>query len=193
MLTKIILEGPMGKKFGKEWELVVDSPSEALRMIDANKPGLFAWIKQNLAKYNEYHVVCEYEDGTVEDLNDESYKLNRKCKLIRFVPVIKGSGGNGIWQTVLGIVLIVVGVVFETPNLIYMGAAMVIGGVAQMLAPKPKIADMDKDSGANNEASYFFDGPANTSTQGVPVQLIYGRCLVGSHTISAAVTVDQLK
>lgn len=197
MLTKVILEGPMGKKFGKEWELIVDSPSEALRMIDANKPGLFAWIKSNLAKYNEYHVVCEFEDGTVEDLNEESYKLDRKCKEIRFVPVIKGSGGNGVWQTVLGIVLIIVGV-FTTifgnysGSVIMLGVGLLAGGVAAMLAPKPKMGDMSQQ-GAKNEASYFFDGPANTSTQGVPVQLIYGRCLVGSHTISAAVTVDQLK
>jgi len=38
----------------------------------------------------------------------------------------------------------------------------------------------------------ILDGPANTTEQGVPVQLIYGRCLVGSHPISMGVTVDQL-
>lgn len=195
MLTKVILEGPMGKKFGKEWELDVDSPSEALRLIEANKPGLFAWIKQNLEKYSEYNVVCEYEDGTTESLDDESYKLNRQCKVIRFVPVIKGAGS--IFRVVLGIVLIIVGV-FTTifgdysGSVIMLGVGLLASGVAQMLAPKPKMNDNSGSSG-KNEGSYFFDGPANTSTQGVPVQLIYGRCLVGSHTISAAVTVDQLK
>lgn len=195
MLTKVILEGPMGKKFGKEWELDVESPSEALRLIEANKPGLFAWIKQNLEKYSEYNVVCEYEDGSIESLDDESYKLNRQCTVIRFVPVIKGAGST--FRVVLGIVLIIVGV-FTTifgdysGSVIMLGVGLLASGVAQMLAPKPKMND-NSGSDGRGEGSYFFDGPANTSTQGVPVQLIYGRCLVGSHTISAAVSVDQLK
>ena len=195
MLTKITLDGPMGRKFGKKWELEVNSPSEALRLIDANKPGVFTWIRSNLKKYSRYRVICEYEDGRIEHLSQEEYAFERKCKSIRFVPVIEGAGGNGIFQTIIGIVLIVVGVVFEMPNLIYAGAAMLIGGVAAMLAPKPKIGGgVDTMSGSErkDKTSYYFDGPANTTQQGVPVQLIYGECLVGSHSISAAVTVDQL-
>lgn len=192
MLTEVILDGPMGKKFGKTWELAVGSPNEALRMIDANKPGVFAWIKTNLDKYERYRVTVTYHDGREEDLSEEEYKLERSVKRIRFTPVIEGAGGNnGILQTVLGIVLIVVGVVFAVSNLTYMGAAMVIGGVAAMLAPKPKMGDLEQ-SERKDKTSYYFDGPANTTMQGVPVQLIYGTCLVGSHSISAALTVDQL-
>lgn len=192
MLTKVILEGPMGKQFGREWELNINSPHEALRMIDANKPGVFGWIRNNLEKYSRYRVICTYQDGTEAHLSDEEYKLERKCTSIRFVPVIEGAGGNGIFQTILGIVLIVVGVVFEMPNLVYMGAAMAIGGVAAMLAPKPKLGDLGAGTERKDKTSYYFDGPANTTVQGVPVQLIYGRCMVGSHAISAALTVDQL-
>lgn len=192
MLTEVILDGPMGKKFGKTWELAVGSPNEALRMIDANKPGVFAWIKTNLDKYERYRVTVTYHDGREEDLSEEEYKLERSVKRIRFTPVIEGAGGNnGILQTVLGIVLIAVGVVFAVSNLIYMGAAMVIGGVAAMLAPKPKMGDLEQ-SERKDKTSYYFDGPTNTTMQGVPVQLIYGTCLVGSHPISAALTVDQL-
>lgn len=190
MLTKVILEGPMGKAFGKKWELQVNSPSEALRMIDANKPGVFAWIKANLQKYSHYRVVCEYEDGRVEHLAEGDYPLERKMKTIRFVPVISGAGGA--FQAILGIVLIVVGcVVPGMQALIWVGAGMLIGGVAAMLAPKPNASSNDQSQSANS-TSYYFDGPANTTMQGVPVQLIYGTCLVGSHSISAAVTVDQM-
>lgn len=189
MLTKVILEGQMGKQFGRVWELAVTSPGHALRMIEANRPGLFGWIRSNLEKYACYRVIVENEDGSKEHLNDDTVKLERKVKSIRFVPLASGAGaGVGQFlQIVVGITLIVVGVIYGQPALIALGSALVLGGVAAMLAPKPDGAK-DKES----KSSYYFDGPTNTSEQGVPVQLTYGRCLVGSHTISAAVTVDQL-
>lgn len=198
MLTEVILDGPMGKRFGKTWELAVNSPSEALRMIDANKPGVFVWIKSNLAKYERYRVTVTYHDGREESLSEDEYKLERSVKRIRFTPLIEGAGGNnGVWQVVLGIVLIAVGYfTFGTTSaygvaLIGAGAGMVVGGIAAMLAPKPKVESMDQVE-RKDKTSYYFDGPANTTNQGVPVQLIYGTCLVGSHSISAALTVDQL-
>lgn len=186
MLTKVILEGPMGKVFGRTWNLSVNSPNEALRMIDANKPGVFTWIRSNLEKYSHYKVICEYEDGRKEYLKEDEYPMERKCKSIRFVPIVQGSGG--VFQAIVGVVLIVVGVIWPNPALVAMGVGMLIGGVAAMLAPKPK----KDDSSRSDKTSYYFDGPANTTMQGVPVQLVYGKCLVGSHAISAAVTVDQL-
>lgn len=196
MLTKVILDGPMGKQFGKHWELAVNSPSEALRMIDANQPGVFAWIKMNLDKYERYKVVVTYHDGRTEELNEDEYRLERSVKSIRFTPIVEGAGGNGVGQTILGIVLIVVGV-FTTifgdysGSVIALGVSLLVGGVAQMLAPKPKMNDFEQAE-RKDKTSYYFDGPANTTMQGVPVQLIYGRCMVGSHGISAALTVDQL-
>lgn len=186
MLTKVILDGPLGKQFGKVWELAVNSPAQALRLIDANKPGVFTWIRSNLEKYAAYRVLVEYEDGRKEDLDNDTFVLERKAKTIRFVPVTQGAGNT--FKIVVGVILIIVGcVVPGAQGLIYVGAALVLGGIAGMLAPKP---DAMKDKETKN--SYYFDGPTNTTTQGVPVQLTYGRCLVGSHTISAAVTVDQL-
>jgi predicted phage tail protein len=187
MLTTIILDGPMGKHFGRKWELVVNSPNEALRMIDANKPGLFAWIKMNIQKYSRYKIICKFEDGREEHLIDEEYQFERKCKSIRFVPVVEGA--SGVFRAVLGIVMIVVGFVLQQPWLVNMGASMLISGIAAMLAPKPQKQEQTE---RKDKTSYFFDGPTNTTVQGVPVQLIYGRCLVGSHAISAKVSVDQL-
>lgn len=190
MLTKIILEGPMGKQFGREWELAVDSPAEALRMINANKPGVFAWIKANLSKYENYRVSCEYEDGTTEDLDNDTFPLRRKLKSIHFTPLIVGAGGVG--KIVVGVVMIVAGVVFQQPWLVSMGINMAIGGVISALSPRPK-KSREAESARSDGTSYFFDGPVNTTQQGVPVPLIYGRILTGSHAISANLTIDQLK
>lgn len=191
-LTKVILEGPLGKQFGREWEFAIDSPREALRMVDANSPGVFAWIKQNLQKYSRYRVVCEREDGAIEDLDSDSYLLNRgRLKSVRFVPIVEGA--SNAFKVVVGIVMIAFAYFVPgawSPYLYKLGAALVLGGVVGALSPRPKM-----DTAGNStegKASYLFDGPANTTAQGSPVQLIYGRVLAGSHAISAAVTVDQL-
>ena len=197
MLTEVILDGPMGKTFGRKWSLAVDSPQEALNLIDANRPGLLSWIKNNLKRYSRYKVICQYENGQTEHLGDSDYGLTRKCKSIRFVPVIEGAGGGAL-QTVIGIALI--GVSVWNPALLSMtasmqaamfgmGMSMAIGGIASMLAPKPSSQNQAE---RKDKTSYYFDGPTNTTMQGVPVQLIYGKCMVGSHGISAAVTIDQM-
>lgn len=198
MLTKVILEGEMGKKFGREWAFDITSPAEALRMVDANSPGVFIWIKSNLAKYEAYRVVCKYENGTEEELDKDSYVLQGKPTEIRFVPLIEGAGGK--WgRVILGAVLVVVGfaITFFTQGFggaigsyfIQAGVAMMIGGIIQALTPQPK---KEQEMQSKDLTSHFFDGPVNTTEQGVPVQLIYGEVLVGSHAISAEVTVDQL-
>lgn len=191
-LTKVILDGPMGKQFGRTWNLAVESPGEALRLIEANRPGLSAWIKANLAKYSRYKVICEYEDGRKEDLDNETYALNRKAKTIRFVPLVEGASGVG--RIVAGIILIVVAYFFPPAapyamQLYAAGASMILGGIAQLLAPKPSKADISE---TEMKSSHYFDGPVNTTQQGVPVPLIYGTCLVGSHAVSASITIDQL-
>lgn len=187
-LTKVILEGPLGKQFGREWEFVIDSPREALRMVDANSPGVFAWIKQNLQKYSRYRVVCERDDGAIEDLDNDTFLLNQgRLKSVRFVPLVEGA--SNVLKIVVGIVLIAVGVFFQQPWATKLGIAVLAAGVVGALSPRPK---MDTQGNSEGKASYLFDGPANTTAQGSPVQLIYGRVLAGSHAISAAVTVDQL-
>lgn len=187
-LTKVILEGPLGKQFGREWEFAIDSPREALRMVEANSPGVFAWIKQNLQKYSRYRVVCERDDGVIEDLDNDTYLLNQgRLKSVRFVPLVEGA--SNVLKIVVGIVLIGVGIFFQQPWATKLGIAVLAAGVVGALSPRPK---MDTTGNSEGKASYLFDGPANTTAQGSPVQLIYGRVLAGSHAISAAVTVDQL-
>ena len=66
------------------------------------------------------------------------------------------------------------------------GAALILGGVVELLSPRPK-----KDDKADTN-SFYFDGPTNTEQQGSPVPLIYGRMLVGSHPISASISVDEI-
>lgn len=70
-----------------------------------------------------------------------------------------------------------------------MGASMLLGGVAQMLTPTPKM------NGAGNsvekKSSTAFGNVQNMVAQGQPVPLAYGRIRCGSMIISQGVeTVD---
>ena len=62
-----------------------------------------------------------------------------------------------------------------------MGAGLIFGGVAQMLAPT-----IDSSTG-NDEQSYLFDGAQNSVKQGTPVPILYGRLTVGGAVISASI------
>jgi predicted phage tail protein len=73
------------------------------------------------------------------------------------------------------------------------GASLVLGGVAQLLTPVPKVpqgaaSNTDQDP----RKSYSFSGIQQTSRQGVPVPVVYGETLVGSVVISAGVDTVQV-
>ena len=189
MLTKVRLDGVLGKKFGKEWELDVSSPSEALRMIEANQPGLRAWLSENVKTYDGYQVTCVYENGKEEELNDATYSMPRNSlTMIRFTPVMTGSSSTV--KMIVGAIIIAADLYFTggSSGFWKVGAALMLGGIVEALSPRPKMGDYNSDS----ISSYYFDGPANTDAQGSPVPLIYGRVLVGSHPISASITVDEM-
>lgn len=197
MLTTVILDGPMGKRFGRKWELCVKSPAEALRLIEANSPGLKKWMQENLETYSSYRVSCKYPDGRKEDLDERTLNAHCRASVMRFAPILEGSG-NGV-RIVIGAALMVAAVMSGQPGaamtigqtiVFNAGASLFLGGVVGLLTPMPQ-SPQNKEQ--ERLSSHYFSGPANTSQQGNPVQLIYGRVLVGSQVISAQVDVDQIK
>lgn len=77
------------------------------------------------------------QDGTKRQLSDEDFGLvHGELKTIRFVPVVVGAGGNGVLQTVVGVVLLVASIWY--PALLPTAFGMLAGGISQLLAPKPK-------------------------------------------------------
>jgi predicted phage tail protein len=126
---------------------------------------------------------------------------------ISFVPVVAGAGAVG--RIIAGIALIalaiavpgigggvaatIFGKAFSAISLSIglAGASLVLGGVAQLLTPTPKIAQ-----GADNQddprKSYSFSGIQNTSRAGTPVPIVYGETVVGSVVISAGIDTVQV-
>ncbi|MGZ8172575.1 MAG: hypothetical protein ACXWT0_01605 [Methylobacter sp.] len=212
MATEVILDGAMGKKFGKRWNLHIDSPAEALRMIEANKPGLINWFRDNLKRHDGYQVTCKYANGVTETIGKDELIMVGKIASIRFTPIIAGAGN--VAKIIAGVVIIALvtwatwgtgtgpamgfmgGVSGASATMagsaMMMGAGLAMSGIVGMMTPQQKIGGTDLQQRAD-KTSYYFNGPVNTTAQGVPVSLIYGdECLVGSHPISASVTVDEV-
>ena len=174
-MTTIKLYGHLGQRFGRIHHFAVQSPAEALRALKAN----FRDFAQYLAEHSApgYRVVTDRGDRSVEQLAEPMGGAS-----IKIVPYVAGAG-NGVGQFILGAVLVGVGfIVLESPMLVQFGLAMMIGGVSQMLFAPPKPAG--PSNGAVNQPSYAFNGAVNTSAQGNPVPVCYGRLLVGSQVIS---------
>jgi len=72
------------------------------------------------------------------------------------------------------------------------GASLVLGGVAQLLTPTPKVPT-GPDTQNDPRKSYSFSGIQNTSRQGVPVPIVYGETIVGSVVISAGIDTVQVQ
>ena len=196
MLTKVILEGAFAKVAGRKvWMLDVNSPAEAIQLISANCQGkILTWIRQNLADYKVCEVECESIGGKKEQLTTDTYAMDRQCKTIRFVPIFTGAGGdNGVLQAIVGVVMIVVGSILCYTGIgapigqamIGAGIGMVLGAICTMLM-RPS-DNKEEDTGS----SYYFNGAVNTTTQGNPVPLVFGRCRVGSAVISSSIDIAE--
>lgn len=194
-MKTVKLLGELGKKFGKEFKLDIKNPAEAVRALCVNFPELRQHFIDSEKRGVAYRVIVGKQDQKVDDLHNPSGN-----QVIKFVPVLQGAGGNGVVPVILGAVLIAVGVVAGvifpgnpvSPYLVSMGVAMVIGGVVQMLTPIPTISSQDQNNQPDNKPSYTFNGAVNTSAQGYPVPVGYGRMIVGSAVISAGIIAEEL-
>ncbi|WP_350310067.1 tail assembly protein [Enterobacter sichuanensis] len=136
-------------------------------------------------------------------LNDE-LSMDRSTEEIRIAPVIIGSKRAGVFQTILGVALVAVaafvtgGAAIGIGSTAFaggwgavagIGASMAIGGVVKMLSPQT--TGLASKQSADNKASYAFGGVTNTTAQGNPVPLLYGKRRIGGAIISAGIYVDD--
>lgn len=195
---KIILHGELAKKYGSEHILAVSSPAEAIRALCTNYPDFYNFVASSEQRNVGYKVLTDDETLPGVDLMGLPF-----AKTMEIVPVI-GGGKNGVLGVVLGVALIAASFYLPATPLIAglgaaspsfasiafgIGASLVLGGVSSMLSPQPKATAGAAE--VTNLPSYTFNGPVNTTAQGNPVPVGYGRMIVGSAVISAGITADD--
>lgn len=183
-IRKVKLYGKL-RRFGNEFYLSVATPAEAIRALCVQIPGFEKFLGESKKNNLEYAVFngkqnvgeCELEFQGVGD--------------IRIAPVISGSKRNGLFQTILGAVLIAVAYFNPfgaltgpmTTALMAGGISMVAGGVVQMLSPQPK--GLDSREPVENKSSYAFGNAVNTTAFGNPIPILAGERQIGGAIISA--------
>lgn len=177
MLKTIKLYGVLGKKFGKEFHLAVESTREAVKALSVQVPGFEQFM---LTAHEQGLAFAVFQDD--ENIGEDQIDFETGAKVIKIVPKVIGAGGNGILQTILGAVMVVVGVITQQYWAVGMGVGMMIGGIAQMLAPKVDTEDQNQDG---NRANKGFGGAVTTIAQGNPVPILYGQREVGGFIVNA--------
>ena len=183
MLKTIKLYGVLGKKFGKEFHLAVESTREAVKALSVQVPGFEQFM---LTAHEQGLAFAVFQDD--ENISEDQIDFETGAKVIKIVPKVIGAGGNGIFQVVLGAILIAASFIpgigqAAQVALIGAGAGMAMGGVASMLMPKiDNTQDQNQDG---NRANKGFGGAVTTVAQGNPVPILYGQREVGGFIVNA--------
>ncbi|MDE2097819.1 MAG: tail assembly protein [Patescibacteria group bacterium] len=184
MLKTIRLYGSLGSEFGRVHKLDVSSTFDAIRALSALHKG----FRERFSTQHFRVIVDKVAATTAEELSLPSRE-------IKFVPVVSGAG-HGLGTIFAGVALMVVaayapeilgeslsGIGLSASTITSLGgmvsafgASLILGGIAQVLSKPPQ-------QQASN--SYMISGPVNTTQEGAPVPILYGRLMIGSMVISA--------
>jgi predicted phage tail protein len=196
-LRTIRLYGVMGRTLGRvhKRKLEIGSPAEAVQAMMHTVPGFSRFLTRSRDMGLAFTVFAGKRNLGEGDLRtpveaDED---------IRIAPVLRGRK-QGVFQVILGAVLIVVGLYIGVQSggtagaiaqgLVATGIGMIAGGVVQMLTPLPRTTKSSDKPG--QQANTSFNGPVNTVAQGNSVPVFYGGPMpVGSVVASAGIRVKE--
>jgi len=216
--------GALRKKLGQcRFEFDAETPAQAFKALCVNFPGLDTWLLNSEKDGVSYRVSIGKEKI---DENNAVLALCpwSEREVLSITPVLAGAGGNSAAQIGIGFGLVALSFLlpgaglFGTTGLFGagaaaatgtagalttlgvalsgMGAALVLGGIAQAISPAPVMSSaannpFERGRDAAKFESFTFSGIVNTAKQGLPVPIAYGRCFVGSAVLSSGLDVDQ--
>lgn len=193
--------GALKERLGGQgtFELDVFNAAEAIKALCANFSGLDKWLVDSGQDGIVYKVLLG--ETEVDENNLENFLTPwSEREIFHITPVLAGAGG-GLGRFITGAIM--VGIVVATGGLGatgfaggfggatifgasigkmvgYMGVALMLGGVSQMLTPVPKAPPE-----ATKLKSFSFSGIQQTAQQGGAIPIVYGKCFVGSAVLSA--------
>ena len=194
-LTTIRLYGALGARFRRVHKLAVQSSAEAVKALCINFDGLEDYLMNAKKNGMIFAVFRGKRNIGVQDFQELAGNSD-----IRIAPVMEGAKKAGIFQTILGAVMVVAGIVVSGLSagwagpvggaMISAGIGMMAGGIYQMLSPQPKGLQGRDDP--DNKPSYAFGGSVNTLAMGNPVALLYGEREIGGAIISAGIVAEDI-
>ena len=195
----IRIYGSLAKFLGKrKFVADVSTAAEAMRFLVTNFPQLHA------------HMADRYYQVQVGSYSLDKDELHHPTgsQEIKLIPAITGAGGT-VGRILAGVGLIALSFILPGSWAIAgvalnsvafgIGASLVLGGVASLLSPVQTLSptfnqntSASDDPASDPRLSYSFSGIQNTSRQGLPIPICYGKVLVGSIVVSAAIDIEQI-
>lgn len=190
------------RKFGTDFKLEVKDTAEAIRALCTQLNGLRETLRDGAYKVR---IGKQYLDNSA--LEKGLFYCLTKGQTIHFTPVIQGAKNGGVFNIVVGAILVAASwYAGGAAGWGYLGAAgygaatmgtmigvsMMLSGVAQLLTKTPS---MSVGSGNETEknSSTAFSNLNNLVAQGKPVPLAYGLIRTGSMVISQGVETITIK
>ena len=207
--------GALRKKLGQcRFEFEAATPAQAIKALCINFPGLEKWLIDSEKEGVGYRVAIGKERVT-DDLSPLLTPWSEK-EVFSITPVIAGAGrGFGMIAAGLGLVALALvtggaavslGITGFAPTTGTLAAAtfgtklaiaagtlglgLTFMGIAQAISPQPDVPEFDESAQLE---SFSFSNVVNTSRQGLPVPIAYGRVFVGSAIISSGTDVDEVR
>ena len=213
--------GALRERLGQcRFEFEAATPAQALKALYVNYPGLEKWLVDSEKDGIGYRVTIGKERVT-EDLTPLVLPFSERevfsitpvvagagrgtgqiiagVALIAIAIAAPGAGfalsAGGFTTTGAAATLVASpgfllasGLAAAAGNI---GIALVLSGVAQSLSPQPEFSSLESGPEAAQLESFTFSNVVNTSRQGLPVPIAYGRVFVGSAVLSSGLDVDQ--
>tara|TARA_R100000030_G_scaffold32283_1_gene23896 strand:+ start:980 stop:1639 length:660 start_codon:yes stop_codon:yes gene_type:complete len=211
--------GALRKRLGQcRFEFEAATPAQAIKALCVNFPGLEKWLIDSEKDGVGYRVAVSKEKITEQDVSPLFMPFSDK-EVFSITPVIAGAGGGG-GRILAGVALIGIAIASSGAGLFASGAlgfgstaaagaatlggslavaagnigiGLVFMGIAQSISPQPDFSAMESGPEAAQLESFTFSNVVNTSRQGLPVPIAYGRVFTGSAVLSSGLDVDQLR
>ena len=213
--------GALRKRLGQcRFEFDVATPAQAIKALCVNFPGLDKWLIDSEKDGVGYRVAVSKEKVTDRDLTPLLVPFSDK-EVFSITPVVAGAGrgtgailfgaaligasflfpGAGLFgttglfgagQAAVGVSSVaVLNAAAVGTALSAIGAGLVLTGIAQAISPQPELSGLEDGPEAARLESFSISNVVNTSRQGLPVPIAYGRVFVGSAVLSSGLDVDQ--
>jgi len=189
--------GALRKRLGQcRFEFDVATPAQAIKALCVNFPGLDKWLIDSEQDGVGYRVAVGREKIT-DDLTALGLPFSEK-EVFSITPVVAGAG-RGTGQILAGVALVALTLVpgglpisgALATKIGLLGGSLILSGIATAISPQPDL-DSTLDESVQLE-SFSFSNVVNTSRQGMPCPIAYGRLFVGSAVLSSGLDVDQVQ
>ncbi|MFA9487151.1 MULTISPECIES: tail assembly protein [unclassified Moraxella] len=202
-MKTIELHGILAKKFGRFFKLDVKSAKEACHAIACQIPAFKAFMMRAEQDGIRFAVFNGKKRNERTNIGENQLNDTTTASHIHIMPKVVGSGGKAMgWlQVVVGVALIATGVgaglgagltmsaaIAANIGMIGAGAGLLLGGVATLMMPTPKLEPANEDG---NKPNNGFGGAVTTVAQGNPVPILYGEREVGGFIASAAIYAED--